>query len=130
METLAVLMPDRTFDELFTPACLRELTRLGGGAPIRSDSLDGLKAHPQVAEAAVIGVTHPKWGEAPLACVVKVAGEEPTESEILTFLDGKVAKWQLPKGFVWIDEVPKTSVGKFSKKTLRDAHADVLMNDQ
>jgi len=102
-----------------------------GGEWISSVELENeIMAHPQVAEAAVIGVTHPKWGEAPLACVVKVAGEEPTESEILTFLDGKVAKWQLPKGFVWIDEVPKTSVGKFSKKTLRDAHADVLMNDQ
>jgi fatty-acyl-CoA synthase len=86
-----------------------------------------LMAHPKIAEAAVIGVAHERWGEAPLACVVTVPGEELTEDEVLGFLEGKVAKWQLPKGVVWIDEVPKTSVGKFSKKTLRDRFADMLM---
>jgi fatty-acyl-CoA synthase len=100
-----------------------------GGEWISSVELENeIMGHPQVAEAAVIGVPHPKWGEAALACVVKVPGEEPTEESIIEFLDGKVAKWQLPKGVVWIDEVPKTSVGKFSKKTLRDAHNDHLMN--
>jgi fatty-acyl-CoA synthase len=100
-----------------------------GGEWISSVELENeIMAHPQVAEAAVIGVSHPKWGEAPLACVVKAPGEEPTEESILAFLDGKVAKWQLPKGVIWIDEVPKTSVGKFSKKTLRQLHGDELMN--
>lgn len=100
-----------------------------GGEWISSVELENeIMAHPQVAEAAVIGVTHPKWGEAAVACVVKVPGEEVTEASILEFLDGKVAKWQLPKGVVWIDEVPKTSVGKFSKKDLRAEFGDVLMN--
>jgi fatty-acyl-CoA synthase len=84
-------------------------------------------AHPKIAEAAVIGVAHEKWGEAPLACIVVAPGEELTEAEVLAFLEGKIAKWQMPKGVVWIDEVPKTSVGKFSKKTLRDEYAGALM---
>ncbi len=46
---------------------------------------------------------------------------------MLAFLEGKIAKWQMPKGVIWIDEVPKTSVGKFSKKTLRDEHATAFM---
>ena len=92
-----------------------------GGEWISSVELENeIMAHPQVAEAAVVAVSHPKWGEAALACVVRAPGEEPTEEAILEFLDGKIAKWQMPKGVVWIDEVPKTSVGKFSKKTLRD----------
>ncbi|MFT4657059.1 MAG: fatty-acyl-CoA synthase [Candidatus Aldehydirespiratoraceae bacterium] len=100
-----------------------------GGEWISSVELENeIMAHPQVAEAAVIGVAHPKWGEAALACVVKLPGEEPTEESIIAFLDGKVAKWQLPKSVVWVDEVPKTSVGKFSKKTLRDLHANDFMD--
>ncbi|MFK7917439.1 MAG: long-chain fatty acid--CoA ligase [Ilumatobacter sp.] len=99
-----------------------------GGEWISSVELENeIMGHPQVAEAAVIGVEHPKWGEAALACVVPVPGSELTEASVLEFLDGKVAKWQLPKGVIWIDEVPKTSVGKFSKKTLRDSYGDRLM---
>ncbi|CAN5566188.1 long-chain fatty acid--CoA ligase [soil metagenome] len=96
-----------------------------GGEWISSVELENeIMAHPKVAEAAVIGVTHPKWGERPLACVVVAAGEELTRDEVLAFLDGKVAKWWLPDDVVFIDEVPKTSVGKFSKRTLRDRFAD------
>lgn len=99
-----------------------------GGEWISSVELENeIMAHPQVAEAAVIGVPHPKWGEAALACVVVTPGEDVTEASIIEFLDGKVAKWQLPKGVIWIEEVPKTSVGKFSKKTLRDSYGDTLM---
>ncbi len=56
-------------------------------------------------------------------------GSTLTEDDVIAYLEGKVAKWQLPKGVVWIDEVPKTSVGKFSKKTLREEYADALMNE-
>ncbi|RLE23602.1 MAG: fatty acid--CoA ligase [Actinobacteria bacterium] len=99
-----------------------------GGEWISSVELENeLMAHPKIAEAAVIGVAHPKWGEAPLACVVKAPGEELTEEEVISFLEGKIAKWQLPKGVIWIDEVPKTSVGKFSKKTLREDFSGTLM---
>jgi fatty-acyl-CoA synthase len=92
-----------------------------GGEWISSVEIENeLMAHPKIAEAAVIGVPHPRWAERPLACVVPVAGEQLSAGDVLAYLSGKVAKWQLPDDVVFIDEVPKTSVGKFSKKTLRD----------
>jgi fatty-acyl-CoA synthase len=91
-----------------------------GGEWISTVELENeIMGHPQVAEAAVIGVKHPKWQERPLACVVLKEGEEVTPAEIIAFLDGKVAKWWLPDDVVFVDEIPKTSVGKFSKKDLR-----------
>ena len=88
-----------------------------GGEWISSVELENeIMAHPTVAEAAVIGVPHPKWSERPLACVVLREGETATKDEILAFLDGRVAKWWLPDDVVFVDEIPKTSVGKFSKK--------------
>lgn len=95
-----------------------------GGEWISSVEIENeLMAHPGIAEAAVIGVPHPVWAERPLACVVPAPGAELTRDDVLAFLAGKVAKWQLPDDVVFIDEVPKTSVGKFSKKTLRDRFA-------
>ena len=96
-----------------------------GGEWISSVELENeIMANPKVAEAAVIGVRHPKWQERPLACVVVKPGEELTKQELLEFLDGRVAKWWLPDDVVFIDEVPKTSVGKFSKKDLRERFGD------
>ncbi len=92
-----------------------------GGEWISSVDLENeLMGHPKVAEAAVIGVPHPKWSERPLACVVVRPGEELTKEEVLTYLEDKVAKWWLPDDVAFVDEIPKTSVGKFSKKDLRD----------
>jgi fatty-acyl-CoA synthase len=85
-------------------------------------------AHPQIKEAAVIGVAHPKWAERPLACVVLQEGAELTKEEVVAYLADRVAKWQVPDDVVFIDEVPKTSVGKFSKKTLRDRFADYQLD--
>ncbi|HEV3227436.1 MAG TPA: long-chain fatty acid--CoA ligase [Acidimicrobiales bacterium] len=91
-----------------------------GGEWISSVDLENaIMGHPKVAEAAVIGVAHPKWAERPLACVVIKPGEELTKEELLEWLSDKVAKWWLPDDVAFIDEVPKTSVGKFSKKDLR-----------
>jgi fatty-acyl-CoA synthase len=91
-----------------------------GGEWISSVELENeIMAHPAVAEAAVIGLAHPKWGERPLACVVLKDGESATDDDIRAFLEGRVASWWLPDDVVFIDEVPKTSVGKFSKKDLR-----------
>jgi fatty-acyl-CoA synthase len=96
-----------------------------GGEWISSVELENeIMAHPKVAEAAVIGVPHPKWSERPLACVVCKPGETLAKEELLAFLEPRVARWWLPDDVVFIDEVPKTSVGKFSKKTLRDRFAD------
>ncbi len=99
-----------------------------GGEWISSVELENeIMAHPKVAEAAVIGVPHPKWSERPLACVVIKEGEELTTIEVIEFLDGRVAKWWLPDDVVFIDEVPKTSVGKFSKKDLRERFSDHVL---
>ena len=96
-----------------------------GGEWISSAELENeIMAHPKVKEAAVVGVPHEKWSERPLACVVPKEGEEVTKEEIVEFLTPRVAKWWLPDDVVFIDEVPKTSVGKFSKKTLRERFAD------
>jgi fatty-acyl-CoA synthase len=95
-----------------------------GGEWISSVDLENeIMAHPAVAEAAVIGVPHMKWQERPLACVVLKPGESVTKEELLKFLEPRVAKWWLPDDVQFIDEVPKTSVGKFSKKDLRDKFA-------
>ena len=101
-----------------------------GGEWISSVEIENeLMSHPKISEAAVIGVPHPKWSERPLACIVPAAGEELTKEEILEYLAPKLAKWQLPDEVVFIDEVPKTSVGKFSKKTLRERFADFVLPD-
>jgi len=96
-----------------------------GGEWISSVELENeIMAHPKVAEAAVIGVKHPRWSERPLACVVVRQGEEMSKDDVIAHLDGRVAKWWLPDDVVFIDEIPKTSVGKFSKRELRDRFAD------
>ena len=97
-----------------------------GGEWISSVELENeIMAHPKVAEAAVIGVPHPKWARAPagLRRGASRARSSPRRS-CSRYLDGRVAKWWLPDDVVFIDEVPKTSVGKFSKKDLRDRFAD------
>jgi fatty-acyl-CoA synthase len=74
----------------------------------------------------VIGVAHEKWQERPVACVVVKSGEELTEQEVLDFLEPQIAKWWMPDKVLFVEEVPKTSVGKFDKKVLRAKHGDVL----
>ena len=93
-----------------------------GGEWISSVELESLlMAHPDVAEAAVIAIPDPRWDERPLACVVPrpEARDRLTAAAIIDFLRPQVARWWLPDGVVFIDEVPKTSVGKFDKKQLR-----------
>ncbi|MFD2417359.1 long-chain fatty acid--CoA ligase [Amycolatopsis pigmentata] len=96
-----------------------------GGEWISSVDLENqVMSHPAVAEAAVIGVPDEKWDERPLVAVVLREGSTVTAAELREFLAGKVAKWQLPEHWAFVDEVPKTSVGKFDKKRLRASHAD------
>jgi fatty-acyl-CoA synthase len=95
-----------------------------GGEWISSVELENhLMAHPDVAEAAVIAVPSERWMERPLACVVVKPGATLTPDDIRAWLTPRVAKWWLPDDVEFIDEVPKTSVGKFSKKDLRDRFA-------
>jgi fatty-acyl-CoA synthase len=95
-----------------------------GGEWISSVELENeIMAHPKIAEAAVIAIPHERWVERPMACVVLKPGESLTAEEVLEHLKPRVAKWWLPDAVEFIDEVPKTSVGKFSKKTLRDKFA-------
>ena len=101
----------------------KDLVKSGGEWISSVDLENQLMGHPKIAEAAVIAVPHPKWMERPLACVVVENGEQLTREEVLDFLGARLSKWQLPDDVVFIDEVPKTSVGKFSKKTLRDRFA-------
>ncbi|HEY0447787.1 long-chain fatty acid--CoA ligase [Actinophytocola sp.] len=96
-----------------------------GGEWISSVDLENqVMAHPAVAEAAVIGVPDEKWAERPLVAVVLAEGKSATPDELRDFLASKVAKWQLPENWAFIEEVPKTSVGKFDKKRLRAAAAE------
>jgi fatty-acyl-CoA synthase len=95
-----------------------------GGEWISSVELENaIMAHPKVAEAAVIGIPDEKWSERPLACVVPESGEAITLDELRAFLAERVPKWWIPNDLELIEEVPKTSVGKFSKKTLRERFA-------
>jgi fatty-acyl-CoA synthase len=95
-----------------------------GGEWISTVELEtSLMAHPDIVEAAVIGVPDPRWDERPLACVVCAEGSAVSAADLQAFLADKMAKWQVPERWVFIDEVPKTSVGKFDKKVLRARHA-------
>jgi fatty-acyl-CoA synthase len=96
-----------------------------GGEWISSVELEGtLMAHPAIREAAVVGVPDERWDERPLAAVVLKDGESVTPDELCTWLAERVAKWWLPERWAFIEEVPKTSVGKFDKKVLRKSYAD------
>ena len=96
-----------------------------GGEWISSVDLENhLMAHPDVIEAAVVGVPDPRWQERPLASVVLRQSASVSAEELREFLASRVPKWQLPERWSFIAEVPKTSVGKFSKKTLRQMYAE------
>jgi fatty-acyl-CoA synthase len=101
-----------------------------GGEWISSVQLENeLMSHPKVAEAAVIAARHPKWMERPLACVVVKPGQTLTRDEVLEFMRTRLDAWQVPDDVVFIDEVPKTSVGKFSKRALREVYGDHLLTE-
>jgi fatty-acyl-CoA synthase len=96
-----------------------------GGEWISSVDLENaLMAHPDVLEAAVVGIPDEKWQERPLASVVLREGATVKPAELRDFLGESVAKWQLPDAWTFIEAVPKTSVGKFDKKVIRKWYAD------
>jgi fatty-acyl-CoA synthase len=85
-------------------------------------------AHPAVLEAAVVGLPHPRWSERPVAAVVPKPGEKDalTAEGIREFLSDKVARWWLPDEVLIVDELPKTSVGKFAKNRLREQLNEIV----
>lgn len=96
-----------------------------GGEWISSIEVENLAAgHPAVAQAAVIGVPHPKWSERPLLVIIKVKGADLTKEEILAWMEGRIAKWWMPDDVVFVDEIPHTATGKIKKIELRKQFAD------
>ncbi|MGE3988246.1 long-chain-fatty-acid--CoA ligase [Pseudorhodoplanes sp.] len=99
-----------------------------GGEWISSIDLENLAVgHPKVAEAAVIGVKHPKWGERPLLVVVLGKDSHAEKAELLAFMRGKVADWWLPDDVVFVDEIPHTATGKIQKTALRERFRDYIL---
>jgi fatty-acyl-CoA synthase len=96
-----------------------------GGEWISSIELENLAVgHPDVAEAAVIGIHHPKWDERPLLIVVPKPGREPKKEDVLEFLRPRIAKWWMPDDVVVVPDIPHTATGKIQKTTLRDRFRD------
>ena len=107
----------------------KDLIKSGGEWISSVDLENAIMTIPGVAEAAVIAVFHPKWQERPLACVVTRPGVTLTREEIHAHLEQQFARWWLPDEVVFIETVPKTSVGKFDKKVLRQQFADFKLPD-
>jgi len=102
----------------------KDLVKSGGEWISSVDLENTLMGHPAVKEACVVGIPHPKWQERPLAAVVLKDGARATPEELRAFLAGTFAKWQLPDAFVFLDAIPRTSVGKFKKIALREQFAN------
>jgi fatty-acyl-CoA synthase len=102
----------------------KDLIKSGGEWISSVDLENALMGHPAVKEAAVIGLPHPKWLERPLAVVVLREGASVTEDELRAHLESKFAKWQVPDGFAFVSEIPRTTVGKFKKSALRQRFKD------
>ena len=102
----------------------KDLVKSGGEWISSVDLENTLMGHPAVKEACVVGIPHPKWQERPLAAVVLKDGARATPEELRVFLAKSFAKWQLPDAFVFLDAIPRTSVGKFKKIALRQQFAN------
>ncbi len=102
----------------------KDLIKSGGEWISSVDLENALMDHPDVAEASVIGVAHPKWQERPIAAVVFKEGRQVSEEELRAHLTERFSKWWLPDAFVILAEIPRTSAGKFYKKALREQLQD------
>jgi len=99
-----------------------------GGEWISSIELENTAVgHPDVAEAAVIGIVHPKWDERPLLICVAAEGKNPTKEDLLSYLEGKIAKWWTPDDVVFVDEIPHNATGKILKRALREQFKDYVL---
>jgi fatty-acyl-CoA synthase len=104
----------------------KDIIKSGGEWISSIDLENALMAHPDVREATVVGIEHPKWEERPLALVVLAdkAKGKTEESDLINFISSGFAKWQLPDKIIFVDKIPKTSVGKFSKKEVRETYKE------
>jgi fatty-acyl-CoA synthase len=111
----------------------KDVIKSGGEWIATLELEEALVAHPDVREVAVIAATDDRWGERPLACVVLAEGARATADELRAFLNGRVARWWIPDRWTFVDEIPRTGVGKHDKKALRNSHAeghlDVIHSD-
>ncbi|QJF51281.1 long-chain fatty acid--CoA ligase [Roseobacter ponti] len=100
-----------------------------GGEWISSVELENIAiAHPDLADAAVIGARHEKWDERPVLIAVKAEGADPSAEEILSVFEGKIARWQVPDSVVFTDVLPRNATGKVLKRNLRDQYGDILLS--
>jgi acyl-CoA synthetase (AMP-forming)/AMP-acid ligase II len=102
---------------------VKDLVKSGGEWISSVELENALMGHPAVKEACVVGVPHPKWLERPLAAVVLKDGAQASAEELRAFLAKSFGKWQLPDAFVFVDSIPRTSVGKFKKSALREKYS-------
>ena len=107
----------------------KDLVKSGGEWISSIDVENAALAHPGLANAAVIGIPHPKWTERPVLVAVKAAGANPTVEEINALLESKLAKWQLPDDVVFVETLPIGPTGKVSKRDLRAKFADYKLPD-
>jgi fatty-acyl-CoA synthase len=99
-----------------------------GGEWISSVAVENaLMSHPAVLEAAVFAAAHPKWDERPVAAIVLKKGASATKEELTKHLDGKLVKYGIPDAYVFLDQIPRTSTGKFLKSKLRDEYGKILL---
>ena len=102
-----------------------------GGEWISSIDLENCAVnHPKVAEAAVVGIPHPKWSERPLLLVILQEGQAMEKQEMLHWFDGKVVKWWIPEDCLFVDSLPHTATGKLSKKDIRETYKDYRWPDE
>jgi len=102
----------------------KDLIKSGGEWISSVDLENTLMAHPKIMEAAVIGIPDAKWQERPMACIVPFPGQSITADELKDYLKDKFASWWIPEKYIIMEQIPKTSVGKFNKRELRQMYAD------
>ncbi len=108
---------------------IKDVVKSGGEWISSIDMENALMGHPAVRDAAVVGIAHPKWQERPLALVILKPGHQATLQQLHQHLSATFAKWQLPDRVLFVDAIPKTSVGKLDKKVIRATHADLYANE-
>ena len=108
----------------------KDVIKSGGEWISSLDVENEIMAHPDVTEATVVGLAHPKWQERPAAFIVTREGAAVTADDIREFLTPRIAAWWMPDKFVFVDEIPKTGTGKFDKKVVRARYADLLTSGE